>query len=94
MTNLWYKLLNKPKLPKKHLSVALDVLSDILLNPVFNESDITNERKVLLDEIKMVNDDPRNYQWVLFQRACFGGVVGNPVYGSIETVKSITKKNL
>ena len=82
------------KLPKKHLSVALDILSDILLNPLFNETDIKNERKVLLDEIKMVNDDPRNYQWVLFQRACFGGVVGNPVYGSIKTIKSITKKDI
>ena len=82
------------KLPKEHLDVALDVLSDILLNPVFNERDIKNERKVLLDEIKMVNDDPRNYQWVLFQRACFGGAVGNPVYGSVETVKSITKEEI
>ena len=78
------------KLPKKHLRVALDILSDIVLNPVFNESDIKNERNVLLDEIKMVNDDPRNYQWTLFQKACFGGVVGNPVYGSIKTIKSIT----
>ena len=82
------------KLPKKHLRVALDVLSDIVLNPAFNESDIKNERKVLLDEIKLVTDDPRHYQWVLFQRACFDGVVGNPVYGSIETVKSITKKDI
>ena len=82
------------KLPKEHLGVALDILSDILLNPSFNEHDIKNERKVLLDEIKMVNDDPRNYQWVLFQRACFDDVVGNPVYGSIETVNSITKKDI
>lgn len=82
------------KLPKKHVSVALDILSDILLNPSFNEGDIKNERKVLIDEIKMVNDDPRSYQWVLFQRACFSGVLGNPVYGSIETVKSITKKDI
>ena len=82
------------KVPKKYLKTALDILSDILLNPVFNEKDIENERKVLFDEIKMINDDPRMYQWVLFQRACFKGVIGIPVYGSNETVKSITKKDI
>ena len=56
------------KLPKKHFEAALDVLSDIILNPVFDEKAIEKERKVILSEINLVNDEPRFYQWILFQK--------------------------
>jgi predicted Zn-dependent peptidase len=82
------------KIPKKHLKIALDVLSDILLNPLFREEDIEKERKIILDEINMINDEPRFYQWILFQQACFESRIGNPVYGTKESVKQIKKEDI
>ena len=82
------------KIPKKHLKIALDLLSDILLNPLFREKDIEKERKIIVDEINMINDEPRFFQWILFQQSCFESNVGNPVYGTKESVKQITKKEI
>ncbi len=82
------------KIPKKHLKIALDVLSDILLNPLFREEDIEKERKIILDEINMINDEPRFYQWILFQQACFNSQIGNPVYGTKKSVKGINRQEV
>jgi len=41
-----------------HLPIALDILADIVLNPAFDEEDIEREKKVILEEIKMVEDTP------------------------------------
>jgi predicted Zn-dependent peptidase len=46
------------KVLDEHLPIAMDVLSDLVLNPVFNEADITKERGVILEEIKMDEDNP------------------------------------
>ena len=41
-----------------HLPVAMDVVSDLVLNPLFNEEDIEKEKGVILEEIKMDADSP------------------------------------
>src|SRR5437867_6287325 len=41
------------KVLDEHLPLALDILSDIILNPAFDEVDIEREKQVILDEIKM-----------------------------------------
>ncbi len=46
------------KVLDEHLPIALDVLSDLVLNPVFAEEDIVRERRVILEEIKMDEDSP------------------------------------
>src|SRR5271155_149413 len=46
------------KVLDEHVSTALDILSDLVLNPVFNEEDIHRERSVILEEIKMDEDNP------------------------------------
>jgi len=80
---------------KKHFSKALDVISDVIQNPLFDEKDIEKERKVILDEIKLVTDDPRFYQWILFERALFGKTpAGNPTSGTYDTIKNLKKKDL
>lgn len=82
------------KLPKKHFEVALDVLSDIIINPIFDEKAIEKERKVILSEINLVNDEPRFYQWILFQKELFkGGPAALPTYGSVDVVKKIKRKD-
>ncbi len=83
------------KITKKYFDKALDILSDILINPLFNEKLIEKERKVILSEIKMVKDQPRNHQWTIFNQALFEKFPAkNPVYGTFNSVKSMSKLDL
>jgi len=83
------------KIIKKHFDKALDVLSDIVQNPLFRKQEIDKERKVILDEIKLVTDEPRHHQWIVFEKTLFKKhPVRNPVYGTVKAVKAIGKKEL
>src|ERR1041385_7176871 len=46
------------KVLDEHLPVAMDVLSDLVLNPTFGADDLEKERGVILEEIKMDEDNP------------------------------------
>ena len=46
------------KVLDEHLPIAMDVLSDLVLNPLFREEDIEKEKGVILEEIKMDADNP------------------------------------
>lgn len=80
------------KILSKHFDNALDVISDMILNSVFDEKIIEKEKKVVLKEIHMIMDDPRFYQWLFFEKKLFKRhPAGNPTYGSIESVKALTR---
>lgn len=78
------------KVLKKHFSIAVDVLADIMQNSLFKEEDVKKEKNVILKEIDLVNDEPRYYQWVLLNKNLFEKhPTQNPVYGEREAVKKI-----
>jgi len=80
---------------KKYFDTAVDVLADIIQNPLFDEKAIEKERGVVLDEVNMVMDDPKRYQWILFQRQMYKKhPAKNPIYGTAEAIKSITKQDM
>ncbi|MFC1801729.1 M16 family metallopeptidase [Nanoarchaeota archaeon] len=79
----------------KHFDKALDVISDILQNPLFREEDIEKQRKIILKEVGLVTDEPRFFQWILFGKSLFKKhPAKNPTYGTVKTVKSMTKKQI
>ena len=83
------------KIINKKFDNALDILSDMVKNSVFNEEIMEKEKRVILKEINMVNDDPRLFQWILFQQALYEKhPAANPTYGTVGTVKAITRKQL
>lgn len=83
------------KIINKHFEKALDILSDMVSDPLFREDKIAKEKKVILREIDMVTDDPRQHQWILFQKKLFDKhPAKNPTYGTIESVSSISRKRL
>lgn len=83
------------KILKKHFSKALDVLSDLVQNPLFSKRSIEKERKVILSEAKMTYDDPRFYQWVLFSKALYKKYPAKyPIIGSIDNIKKIDRKDI
>jgi len=83
------------KVPKKHLDKALDLLSDILKNSIFAPKRIEKERKIILKEINLHKDEPRYYQWVVFQKALFKKIkVRLPTAGTVKSVKGLTRRVL
>lgn len=83
------------KVLSKHFDKALDVLSDILQNPLMRDKDIDKEKKVVTKEIDLVNDEPRFYQWVLFERNLFEKHPTKfPTYGSKKVIENLNKKKV
>jgi len=83
------------KVPAKHFSVAADVMSDIISDPLFSKEHIEKEKSIVIDEIKLVNDQPRFYQWVKFQKSLYDKhPAKNPIYGSIESIHSMDQEKV
>jgi predicted Zn-dependent peptidase len=79
------------KVLDEHLSTAVDLLSDIVMRPRFDGEDLDKEKKVILEEIKMVEDTPDDLVHELFtQHFWEGHALGRPILGSKETVESFT----
>jgi len=83
------------KVLDEHLPTAVDLLSDIVMNPRFEADDLDREKKVILEEIKMVEDTPDDLVHELFtQHFWEGHALGRPILGSKETVESFTPETL
>jgi predicted Zn-dependent peptidase len=77
------------KVLDEHLPLAIDILSDIVLNPAFGIEDIEREKKVVLEEIKMVEDTPDDLVHELFTQGFWENhPLGRPILGRPETVES------
>ena len=78
------------KVLRKHFPIAVEILADILQNPLFRAKDIDKEKKVVIKEIDMVNDEPRYYQWVLLQKNLFEKHPSRyPTYGDKKVINSL-----
>ena len=76
----------------EHLPLAVDLLSDLLLHPRLNPEDLERERRVVLEEIKMVEDDPDDLIHDLFAEQFWSGhPLGRPVLGSRQTLAAIDR---
>jgi predicted Zn-dependent peptidase len=83
------------KVLDEHVPFAVDLLSDIVVNPAFAEHDIEREKKVILEEIKMVEDTPDDLVHELFtQHFWEGHPLGRPILGVPGTVESFTREAL
>jgi predicted Zn-dependent peptidase len=83
------------KVLDEHLPLAVDLLADIVLRPAFAADEIEREKKVVLEEIKMVEDTPDDLVHELFtQHFWEGHPLGRPILGSKETVEGLTRDAL
>lgn len=83
------------KVLDEHLPLAVDLLADIVLRPAFVADEIEREKKVILEEIKMVEDTPDDLVHELFtQHFWEGHPLGRPILGSKESVESFTPDSL
>ncbi len=80
---------------KKHFEKALEVLADILQNSLLRKEDIQREKKVVLKEIDLVQDEPRFYQWILLQKSLFKKhPCKHPTYGERKHILALNQEKI
>jgi predicted Zn-dependent peptidase len=83
------------KVLDEYLEKGVELLLDIFLHSTFPEEDVEKEKKIIKEEIKMVEDTPDDYIHDLFNQTVWGhSGLGQPVLGRRETVRSFTRDDL
>ncbi len=83
------------KVVSKHFSLTLDVLSDMVLNPLLKEEDIEKERMVIKEEIKMYSDLPASFVHALFSELLWPDQpLGAMIAGRVEVIESLTREEI
>ncbi len=82
------------KLAAEHLGHGAEVVSDILLRPLFPQEEIDRERGVIVEEIRMYTDTPMRHIHHLWQQVQFGDhPLGRRIDGSEKTVSSFRRSD-
>jgi predicted Zn-dependent peptidase len=80
---------------RQDMDLALDVLADMYLHSTFSAGDIEREKHVVVQEIKMIEDNPEEWIFDLFTADCYrGNPLGLPVLGVEESVERLTRDSL
>ena len=83
------------KVLDEHLPNAIDVISDIMLNSLFDENEITKEKKVVIEEINDVEDSPSDLIHDIFAATIWdSNPLGFPIMGTPVTVSKFTRNDL
>ena len=81
--------------PKKNFKIALEIISDIIKNPILDIKTIEKERKVILDEVNLTTDDPKFHQFVLFLKNLYKKhPIRHPLYGYKKIISKIARDDL
>mgnify|MGYP001179516715 CR=1 FL=1 len=80
------------KVIDEHLDLALDLLSDMILNSTFDDTELQKEKGVVLEEIYMYEDSPEDLVYDLVSSTYFGSHrLGQPILGTIENLNRFTR---
>ncbi len=83
------------KVLDEHLPAVIDLLSDIFLSSRFDPDEISKESQVIIEEIKMVEDDPEDLVYDLHIKETWSGSnLARPILGTPESVASVTQEKL
>jgi predicted Zn-dependent peptidase len=74
------------------LPMAIDVVSDLITSSIVSALDVDAERKVVLEEIAMRDDDPSDLVHDLYAETYYGDTqLGRPILGTVESIKSMSR---
>lgn len=95
MTHKEYTLFHIDVLPE-HLEAAFDILADLVKNPRFAEEDILKEQGVVLEEIRMTEDNPQEKVFDLFVERIWDHQhpMARPILGRAETVRRFDRSGI
>jgi predicted Zn-dependent peptidase len=77
------------------LELVCDILSQMLYNSLFDVKEIEKEKGVIIEEIKMYEDQPMQYAEILFEEQIFSGNnLGPSIAGTIDSIKTMTREKI
>ncbi len=83
------------KVLDQQLETALELLADLFHHSRFDSKEIDKEKQVVLEEIRMVQDDPEDLLQELHTEQVLGShPLGRPILGSVEVIKELRRKDL
>ncbi len=82
------------KLPNKHLKLGIDISSDLALNPLFEQTELERERKVILEEIKMYHDNPQYYVLKKIKSLLYENPHSMNILGTTQSVSQISRQDI
>ena len=83
------------RVPAEHMDVGIDVLFDIVSNSKVSAADIEHERKVILEELKMYQDQPQDNVQNLFEEIMWPGhALGRDIAGTVRSGANITRDDI
>ncbi len=89
MTSYWIKL------PRDHWKLGFELLSDLLLNPLFREEDVEKERAVILEELKGMKDSPEDWVFVMAANLLWPDhPLGREIIGTKESLQGLSREKL
>ncbi len=82
------------KMPSDKIDIALEVLSDLVKNPLFDKEEMEKERKVIFEEIKMYKDNPRMHSLNKIKEKMYEAPFGINIAGTYESMNGITREKM
>ncbi len=82
------------KLPSKHFGTGIDVLSDLVTNPLLNKRDLEMERQVVIEEAHMYHDNPQFFVLSGIKNLLYKKPFGMGPVGTEETIKNIKHEDI
>jgi len=79
------------KLPSEHLFSGIEILTDLMNNPLFSPDKFEKERKVILEEIKMYHDMPQQHVYEQLLKNLYEKPFGIGIIGTTNTVSNLTR---
>ncbi|HEY8909628.1 MAG TPA: pitrilysin family protein [Desulfosporosinus sp.] len=83
------------KILDEDLDLAIDVLSDMFFNSLFDEKEIEKEKNVVIEEIKMYEDSPDELIHDIFSEHVWSDhPLGKPILGTEESIRSLSREKI
>jgi len=82
------------KIPSKHFQLGADISRDLVLNPLFEKKALERERKVILEEIKMYNDNPGTYVLEKIKEMLYKKPFNMSIAGTLKTVSNLSREKV
>jgi zinc protease len=80
--------------PNKYMNNSVEILLDMVSNPMFKMDDLIPERDVVHEEYRRSIDSPNQYAFMVLQKSCFTEGYQHPILGSEEHIKSFSREQL
>ena len=88
-TNYWCKV------PENHFRTGIEILQDMMQNSLLNEEEINSERRVIIEEIKTIEDYPDSKTALNLDKLMWpGSALGRDIAGSIQSVENIDQETI